>query len=89
MASKCKHSCCTHAAPFGCRIHNCGRAFDDATSPRPKAFNDVEIVVGEKIGLETTTYVRNIYKYYVAYKLMQDAQAAQRQARAQVAPVAK
>ena len=52
-------------------------------------FNHVEVVTATKIGIEPTTYVRNIYKYYVAYKLMQDAQAAQRQARAQVVPVAK
>jgi membrane-bound lytic murein transglycosylase MltF len=32
-------------------------------------FNNVELVTAEKIGLETTTYVRNIYKYYIAYKL--------------------
>ncbi len=32
-------------------------------------FNNVEVVTAEKIGIETTTYVRNIYKYYVAYKL--------------------
>lgn len=32
-------------------------------------FDNVEIVVAEKVGLETTTYVRNIYKYYAAYKL--------------------
>ena len=30
-----------------------------------KWFNNVEIVTAEKIGIETTTYVRNIYKYYV------------------------
>jgi membrane-bound lytic murein transglycosylase MltF len=52
-------------------------------------FNHVEVVAAAKLGIEPTTYVRNIYKYYVAYKLMQDAQAAQRQARAQVTPVAK
>jgi membrane-bound lytic murein transglycosylase MltF len=46
-----------------------------------KWFNNVEIVVSEKIGLETTTYVRNIYKYYTAYKLIQDTQAAQQKAR--------
>ena len=28
--------------------------------------------------METTTYVRNIYKYYVAYKLTLDAQAEAR-----------
>jgi membrane-bound lytic murein transglycosylase MltF len=49
-------------------------------------FNNVEIVTAERIGIETTTYVRNIYKYYAAYKLTQEAQAAQRKAREQVAP---
>jgi membrane-bound lytic murein transglycosylase MltF len=32
-------------------------------------FNNVERVVAEKIGRETTTYVSNIYKYYIAYTL--------------------
>ncbi len=54
-----------------------------------KWFNNVEVVTAEKIGIETTTYVRNIYKYYVAYKLMLDARAAAEQARQQVAPVAQ
>ncbi len=35
-----------------------------------KWFNNVEIVASEKIGRETVTYVANIYKYYVAYKLI-------------------
>jgi membrane-bound lytic murein transglycosylase MltF len=43
-----------------------------------KWFNNVEIVVSERIGLETTTYVRNIYKYYTAYKLTLEAQEARR-----------
>jgi len=38
-----------------------------------KWFNNVEVVVAEKIGIETTTYVRNIYKYYVTYKLTIEA----------------
>jgi membrane-bound lytic murein transglycosylase MltF len=46
-----------------------------------KWFNNVEVVVAEKIGMETTTYVRNIYKYYVAYKLIADAHATARKAR--------
>jgi hypothetical protein len=29
----------------------------------------VELVAGKDIGQETITYVSNIYKYYVAYKL--------------------
>ena len=41
-----------------------------------KWFNNVEIVTAEKIGIETTTYVRNIYKYYVAYRLMLDVEEA-------------
>jgi membrane-bound lytic murein transglycosylase MltF len=45
-----------------------------------KWFNNVEIVVAEKIGIETTTYVRNIYKYYAAYRLITDAQAARNKA---------
>jgi membrane-bound lytic murein transglycosylase MltF len=35
-------------------------------------FNNVERVVAEKIGRETVTYVSNIYKYYIAYKLTMD-----------------
>jgi membrane-bound lytic murein transglycosylase MltF len=44
-------------------------------------FNNVELVVADRIGMETTTYVRNIYKYYAAYKLTLDAQEKQRKAR--------
>jgi membrane-bound lytic murein transglycosylase MltF len=51
-----------------------------------KWFNNVEIVVSEKIGIETTTYVRNIYKYYVGYKMIVEAQAARDKAREQVVP---
>jgi membrane-bound lytic murein transglycosylase MltF len=50
-----------------------------------KWFNNVEIVTAEKVGAETTTYVRNIYKYYVAYKLTRDAAAARQKAREQFA----
>jgi len=33
-------------------------------------FNNVEIIAAEKIGAETVTYVANIYKYYIAYRLV-------------------
>jgi membrane-bound lytic murein transglycosylase MltF len=33
-------------------------------------FNNVEIVAADKIGPETVTYVSNIYKYYIAYRLV-------------------
>jgi membrane-bound lytic murein transglycosylase MltF len=51
-----------------------------------KWFNNVELVVAEKIGMETTTYVRNIYKYYAAYRLTMEAEEAARKARESVAP---
>jgi membrane-bound lytic murein transglycosylase MltF len=47
-------------------------------------FNNVEIVVSEKIGGETTTYVRNIYKYYVAYKLILEHAELQQKAKEQL-----
>ena len=33
-------------------------------------FNNVELVVAKEIGRETVQYVSNIYKYYIAYKLI-------------------
>ncbi len=54
-----------------------------------KWFNNVEIVTAEKIGIETTTYVRNIYKYYVAYKLLLEAHDAAEKARQQLAPAGR
>jgi membrane-bound lytic murein transglycosylase MltF len=53
-----------------------------------KWFNNVEIVTAEKIGIETTTYVRNIFKYYAAYKLSTQALGAVDSAKQQV-PAAK
>jgi membrane-bound lytic murein transglycosylase MltF len=35
-------------------------------------FGNVEQVASERIGRETVTYVSNIYKYYVAYKLVME-----------------
>jgi hypothetical protein len=49
-------------------------------------FNNVEIVTAQKIGIETTTYVRNIYKYYVSNKLQIEARETARKAREQVVP---
>lgn len=37
-------------------------------------FGNVEQVVSERIGRETVTYVSNIYKYYVAYRLVEEEQ---------------
>jgi membrane-bound lytic murein transglycosylase MltF len=49
-----------------------------------KWFNHVEIVTAETIGLETTTYVRNIFKYYTSYKLTLEAQQEREKAMQQV-----
>ena len=49
-------------------------------------FDNVEVVVSEKVGRETTTYVRNIVKYYVSYKLTMALQEEQRKARDALSP---
>jgi membrane-bound lytic murein transglycosylase MltF len=54
-----------------------------------KWFNNVEIVVADKIGRETTTYVRNIYKYYASYKLTLEAQEQRNKALEQVKQTAQ
>jgi membrane-bound lytic murein transglycosylase MltF len=32
--------------------------------------DNVEMIAAARIGMETVTYVANIYKYYIAYKLV-------------------
>jgi len=44
------------------------KAAEDGLDPN-KWFGNVELAVAKDIGQETVTYVNNIYKYYVAYKL--------------------
>jgi membrane-bound lytic murein transglycosylase MltF len=44
-------------------------------------FDNVEIIVSEKIGRETTTYVRNILKYCVSYKLTLEREQESKRAR--------
>jgi membrane-bound lytic murein transglycosylase MltF len=43
-------------------------------------FHNVEYVAAEKIGAETVTYVGNIYKYYIAYRLLIEARAEKEKA---------
>ena len=38
-------------------------------------FNNVEIIASVEIGRETVQYVSNIYKYYLAYKMVTERQA--------------
>jgi membrane-bound lytic murein transglycosylase MltF len=44
-------------------------------------FYNVEFVASEKIGRETVTYVANIYKYYIAYKLITETEEERRKER--------
>ena len=41
-------------------------------------FHNVEYVAAERVGQETVTYVSNIYKYYIAYRLLLENQAAKK-----------
>ncbi|MCZ7565805.1 MAG: transporter substrate-binding domain-containing protein [Burkholderiales bacterium] len=43
-------------------------------------FNNVELIAAKRVGQETVGYVRNIYKYYVAYSLQLELLEARRQA---------
>ena len=74
-------------ASYNCgpgNVAKCRREAQKQGLDPDKWFNNVEIVVAKKIGTETTTYVRNIYKYYVAYRLTMDAQAETAKAKQQV-----
>ena len=56
-----------------------------------KWFNNVELIAAKRVGQETVGYVRNIYKYYAAYKLqletLEERRAAMKEAGA--TPAAK
>jgi membrane-bound lytic murein transglycosylase MltF len=43
--------------------------------------NNVEVIAAARVGAETVTYVSNIYKYYVAYKLIAVQEEQRRKAR--------
>ena len=44
-------------------------------------FDNVEVIAAEKIGRETVQYVSNIYKYYLAYRLIQEKRSARDKAK--------
>ena len=46
-------------------------------------FNNVEQIASERIGRETVTYVSNIYKYYIAYRLAVDEMEQRRKLKPQ------
>ena len=47
-------------------------------------FNNVEVIAAKRIGEDTVTYVANIYKYYVAYTLVEEHRAAGEKARSEM-----
>jgi membrane-bound lytic murein transglycosylase MltF len=47
-------------------------------------FGNVERVASERVGRETVTYVSNIYKYYITYRLLADQQKRREAAKAQL-----
>ena len=49
-----------------------------------KWFNNVEVVAAEKIGRETVQYVSNIYKYYLAYKMVAEQHEEREKAKEEV-----
>jgi membrane-bound lytic murein transglycosylase MltF len=44
-------------------------------------FNNVEVIAAEKVGRETVQYVSNIYKYYLAYSMIEEERAVREKAR--------
>jgi membrane-bound lytic murein transglycosylase MltF len=46
-------------------------------------FNHVERVAAKRIGRETVQYVSNIYKYYVAYRLLEEERQERERAKQQ------
>jgi membrane-bound lytic murein transglycosylase MltF len=52
-------------------------------------FGNVEQIASERMGRETVTYVSNIYKYYVAYKLVAEERARRAEAKRAIKANAK
>ena len=54
------------------RVRSLRRMAGEAGLDPNKWFNNVELMAAREIGRETVQYVSNIYKYYVAYRLIRD-----------------
>jgi len=74
---------------FTLAAYNCGpdRVKELRTGAAAKGLNpniwinNVEVIAAARIGAETVNYVSNIYKYYVAYKLIAVQEEQRRKAR--------
>jgi membrane-bound lytic murein transglycosylase MltF len=60
------------------------QAADEGLDPN-RWFNNVELIAAKEIGKETVNYVSNIYKYYVAYKLVRETSATKSAAKSKAA----
>jgi len=84
-------------ALFAFASYNAGPAKVNALRREAKAqglnpdrwFSNVELVAARRIGRETVTYVANIYKYYLAYQLVEHRTEERQQAKATVSKKAR
>jgi membrane-bound lytic murein transglycosylase MltF len=51
--------------------------------------DNVEMIAAARIGMETVTYVANIYKYYVAYKLIEEQEDEKNKTKESLGSVSK
>lgn len=63
------------------RISQMRRLAADRDLDTNRWFFNTEVIAAEKIGRETVTYVTNISKYYIAYRLQTDMQQSRRKAK--------
>ena len=66
-------------AAYNAGPRNIGRARQRAIAmgfDPNKWFGNVEVVAARTISREPVVYVRNIYKYYIAYKLLEERRLA-------------
>ena len=79
----------TNRSLFAIAAYNAGPARIDGLRKKAEQegldpnvwFNNVEMIAAREIGPETVTYVGNIYKYYVGYKLGMEALEKRKKAR--------
>jgi membrane-bound lytic murein transglycosylase MltF len=63
------------------RINKLRQAAKEADLDPNLWFNNVEVLAARKVGSETVAYVSNIFKYYVAFKLVQEEEAEKSRAK--------
>ncbi|MFT5140130.1 MAG: membrane-bound lytic murein transglycosylase MltF [Lysobacterales bacterium] len=56
------------------RVRSLRKKAEESGLDRNIWFNNVELIAAKEIGRETVQYVSNIYKYYIAYRLISDKQ---------------